>query len=295
MPTQTYQQRFANPAHLLLEIPHGEVKTLTGETGWVSIKIELDAEHSLAPHTEVTLIQDLDASVRATVAAKNAQRPHEVAPVACTVELPPELDVNLHLIRGSAHLQATRGEWQIHAIEAEITLNDLQGSAEIHTVSGDVRGSNMRGALTLRSVSGDVNLTECEFTSIHAHTVSGDFEIEPGALSTGPYAFHSVSGDLRLHIAPKTGCELEIRTLSGEFEISPSAIYYPRESDHRKITVQEGGAAVVFHSVSGDLALVVPEAAPAAPETVSTTMQTLDLLASGKISFDEAFARLRNK
>ncbi|GAB4407115.1 MAG: hypothetical protein OHK0052_28030 [Anaerolineales bacterium] len=295
MTTQTYQQRFANPTHLLLEIPDGKVKTLPGESGWVNVKIEVDDAHPRTAYTDISLVQDLDGSVRAITAAKDPTRPHDIAPVTCTVELPPQLDVTLHLIHGSAHLQATRGEWQIHTIESAITLNDLEGSAEIHNVSGDVCGSNLRGALTLRTVSGDVELKACEFTAIHAHTVSGDFEIEPGALLTGPYEFHSVSGDVRLHLAPNTGCELEFRSLSGEFEISPSAIYYPRESDHRKITVQEGGAAVVFHSVSGDFALLVPQAAPAATETVSSTMQTLDLLASGKISFDEAFARLRNK
>lgn len=295
MTVQTYQQRFAHPAHLLLDIAHGEVKTLPGEAGWVRVKIELDTLHPFAPYTEVSLTQDLDAGVCAIIAAKNAQRPHEVAPVACTVELPPELDVNLHLARGSAHLQATRGEWQIQVVEAAVTLNDLEGSAEIHTVNGNVRGNNLRGALILRTVGGDVDFSQCQFSSIDAHTVSGDLELEPGALAGGPYAFHTVSGDVRLHLTPQTGCELEFRSLSGEFEISPSAIYYPRQADRRKIIVQNGGAAVVFNSVSGDLALLVPEAAPAAPQTVSSTMQTLDLFASGKISFDEALSRLRKK
>jgi hypothetical protein len=201
---------------------------------------------------------------------------------------------------GSARINATvRAEVPAGAdvvfdgVSADVTANGFSGSQEFRTVSGDlvlhpvggdlrVRGVSsdisLRGdapmRLDMNTVSGDVSAFAPRFEELRMVTVSGDVELE-GLLAPGPqHRIETVSGDLLL--ATAGGLTLEVRGLSTDASVS-----LPHRSegsrDRRRFVVGDGGANLLFSSMSGDVVVsgprrgsgIVPPLPPIAPSPVT--------------------------
>ena len=133
-------------------------------------------------------------------------------------------------------------------------MKNLSGEMDLHTVSGNAKGSQVSGKQAYDSVSGDVRLEKSITSSIQAKSISGDFEIE-SLLGTGPYNFHTVSGDLKLKVPVDTHCSLELHSLSGHISCHLPETSSQREHGNQSVEVQGGGVKVTLGSVSGGLKL----------------------------------------
>jgi hypothetical protein len=268
-----------------------------GAAGQIRVTAVKYAEGADPAQTEIEAVQAEDGAVHIRTlhlgeAAGLAPR-GRVCRVDYTLLVPPACDLHVHCVSSSADLQGLSGALRLDMVSGPIQLQELDGELEVHSVSGDGAGRGLSGRLKLHTVSGNFILAACRLASLEASTVSGDLALET-RLSDGPYQVSSVSGALQLRVPPETGCEVEMTTLSGDLSIGLSAIYHEHRREKRRVTVQDGGPLVSFHSLSGDLALVAEPAAVPGPahEPPQTPMAVLERIARGEITVDEGIALL---
>jgi hypothetical protein len=70
---------------------------------------------------------------------------------------------------------------------------------------------------------------------------------------TGRYDFNSVSGDVTLYLPPERGVESRGTSFSGKLWSDLPHEYSRRGRGSWRATINGGGPAVRFHSISGDL------------------------------------------
>jgi hypothetical protein len=223
------------------------------------------------------------------------------------VELPAHAALAFEAV--SADLAATglRGVQRYRTVSGDLILNDVGGEVTVNGVSGDVivRGAETLG-LRAEAVSGDLSALMPRFSSLRATSVSGDVEIEGAFDPAGEHRVDTVSGDLSVGLVG--GATFEVRGVSTDVrcrlphQLSGSA-------DRRRVIVGDGGARVLFSSMSGDLSIASPRrlsteggpeprpaataATPAPAETSGRDeLETLRALERGEIDVEEAARRL---
>lgn len=226
---------------------------------------------------------------------------------------------------------------EYEGVSADVTATDLVGPQRFQTVSGDLFLDRVAGSLRLQGVSGDVSVRAAApisldastvsgdlsafapvFETLRVGTVSGDVELEGELGIRTPHRIETVSGDLSLGVTgPLT---LEVRGLSTDVDINvPHRAEGSR--DRRRYIVGEGGAQVLFSSMSGDISLgsarrgsspippippipptppvppvpPIPPVAPTHPRAAldpEAQLAVLQALERGEIDVDEAARRL---
>ena len=92
-------------------------------------------------------------------------------------------------------------------------VGEIEGDATVKTVSGDVRLSAVGGDLRLQGVSGDLSAGAVG-GSVETKTVSGDVRVE--SVRQGHVTAQSVSGDIRIGVAPGTSLDVDAGSVSGD-------------------------------------------------------------------------------
>ena len=182
------------------------------------------------------------------------------------------------------------------SVSGDVTINDLKGSVRIHTVSGDTDGKRIVGSLDLDTVSGDVELTNSDLIFIKGNSVSGDMRFHT-RLVEGPYAFKSVSGDVRLTVPVDSRCTCELHSLSGELGSAFPINGYTRHHGLQTLNVQGGGVQVSLNSVSGNLFLDCQGEIHPVSESIGNSFtkkrrSVLEQLERGEMTVDEALGQL---
>lgn len=152
----------------------------------------------------------------------------------------------------------------------DVVLGQVTSAAtEIETVSGDVEARTVGGrVLRVRTVSGDVQASDVAGSDeTHLDTVSGFLSLAPrGPLMGGAVTLASVSGDIELHLPPRTEAALQIRTRSGDVQATFRTAQGPKTIEASGMntfleTVGAGaGCQITVSTVSGDVAVDHEEA-----------------------------------
>jgi DUF4097 and DUF4098 domain-containing protein YvlB len=179
-------------------------------------------------------------------------------------------DVRSHGVRGSQRLQAVSGD-----IDTEAAAEDV----ECKTVSGNVvvNGTGQRGLLTVTTVSGDATLARVA-GEVNGNTVSGNFAISAGDTSRSRLRstsgdiglkgrldadaridFESISGDVRLDLAPPVGAEFEVTSFNGEIRncFGPKPVRTSEYAPGTELRFKEGqgSARVRIKTLNGDIGI----------------------------------------
>jgi hypothetical protein len=133
-------------------------------------------------------------------------------------------------------------------------------------VSGDITGTQLAGVLDLNTISGRVDMTQSNFPSADASTVSGDLHLQT-PVAEGPYHFSSVSGSVRMLVPADTRCNVELNSVSGSIRSSLPAAVTSMGHGLKVTQIQGGGTAVRLKSVSGGVSIETE----GTPATVVTT------------------------
>lgn len=200
-----------------------------------------------------------------------------------------------------------RGLQEYRTVSGDLVLDDTGGEVRIKGVSSDIslRAEAPLGLLEINTVSGDVSGVAPRIEQLRAATVSGDIELE-GVLARGPeHRIETVSGDASLGVI--NDLTLEVRGISTDADVR-----LPHRSegtrDRRRYVIGNGGAQLLFSSMSGDIEIRPPRrtgdtppspaapAPPAPPRPPSTgdddQLAVLRALERGEIDVDEATRRL---
>jgi len=126
-------------------------------------------------------------------------------------------------------------------------------------VTGDVMAQGLRSDVSAHSVSGDVVVSTTGV--VEAGTVSGSLNVEMGSLDWTRLSFNTVSGDITLRLPEGLGADVDFQSLSGDLD-SDFDLVVDRRRDGRFVgsrvegTIGDGGRALSFHTVSGDVRLL---------------------------------------
>ncbi|HEX2766984.1 MAG TPA: DUF4097 family beta strand repeat-containing protein [Candidatus Limnocylindria bacterium] len=204
------------------------------------------------------------------------------------------------------------GEQQYRTVSGDLVLDRVAGAVRVNGVSSDVSiRADAPTRLEANTVSGDLSAAAPRLEGVRVVTVSGDVELD-GQLAPGAaHRIETVSGDLSLGIAG--GLALEVRGLSTEASV---ALPHRTEGsrDRRRFVIGDGGAELLFSSMSGDVVVHASRrfGAPATPPTPpapprppvpaappkpaavdeATQLAILRALERGDIDVDEAARRL---
>ncbi len=219
------------------------VKSGEGQT------VRVEAETPPGLDWEMSLDEEGNVSVRSLAAQETD------APASCTIFLPPQARLRVWLVKGVLRLEGVEARARLDTVSADITLDGARGAFHLQTVDGDINARAVDGGLYVQTVAGDVHLTGCRLSGMQGRSVNGEFLVETPLLE-GPYAFHTLSGDVILRLPSETDCDIAFRTLTGGMEIAFSGVYFPAEGALRQVMVGEGGAQVKVETLSGKLWVV---------------------------------------
>jgi hypothetical protein len=224
------------------------------------------------------------------------------------VDAPSGCDLRFDGVSADVTSTGFRGPQQYRTVSGDLVLEDVGGDLRVKGVSSDIalRASATLPSLEINTVSGDVSAIAPHIGQLHVITVSGDVELET-SLAVGPgHWVETVSGDLSLGVSG--GLTVEVRGLSTDVDVRlPHRAEGSR--DRRRYVIGEGGANLLFSSMSGDVVVrgtrrggPTPPAppAPAAPPTPprmvvisdEEQLKVLRALERGEIGIEEAAARL---
>jgi hypothetical protein len=308
MDQQSFSHTFNVPetSKLTVENVRGSVIIRQGSKGQITVNAEIDPRSGRIEQTHVNIRQDSDQTVRAiTETDKMTGIFGGINPckVHYVIDVPTACSVNLNCVSSSAVLDGIQGSFSLHMISGSLALTNMGGGFELHTVSGPITGLRLEGNMEIHTVSGGVKLGECRLDTMRAKTVSGSLTME-SPITSGPYHFNSVSGEVRLIVPPETNCEVTLSTMSGNAYVGLSSTYHQRTRRVQQITVQDGGPEVYMHSVSGGLVIVTPNQldrpAPDQPDLSATQAESdepdriaiLDRIGRGEISVEEGIRLL---
>jgi len=161
-------------------------------------------------------------------------------------------EVSVRTASGDIRLESVRGDLQVKTASGDISVDTIASQASLVTVSGDLGVERVDASLTARAVSGDVTIGVIS-SPVALSTTSGDVDIK--SVAGGDVRVQTVSGDVRVGIAPGTRTWIDAASVSGRLESELGLDQEPAaETDE---------AVVPLHvkTVSGDVSIVRAAAA----------------------------------
>jgi hypothetical protein len=161
-------------------------------------------------------------------------------------------EVSVRTAAGGIRLESVQKDLQVKTVSGDISVATIASQASLVTVSGDLGVERVDALLTARSVSGDVTIGGIS-GPLTLSTTSGDVDIK--SVAGGDVRVQTVSGDVRVGIAPGTRTWIDAASVSGRLESELGLEQEPAaETDE---------AVVPLHlkTVSGDVSIVRAAAA----------------------------------
>jgi len=211
-----------SPARLDLSNIRGSVEIHPGEEGVIHIQLTKDANSGDAKRTEIELSQPTDGTVKVATHFPDSAWSWLFGSFPCrvdyVVQAPRKCSIKINGVSSDAVAEGFEGEFSFHSVSGEMTLRGLTGPVKVNTVSGKVELAELTGDLHLTTVSGKVSGKRIR-GPVHLNTVSGQVSLDESSLSS-----------------------VDATTVSGRMEYQTAF----------------GAGPYHFHSVSGDVEMLVP-------------------------------------
>jgi DUF4097 and DUF4098 domain-containing protein YvlB len=300
---QTFTVPAGKPARLEVSNISGSVEVLPGEEGVIAVNAVKHSQTGDLERTEVQVSQAEDGSVKAEVKYREGWRIlafTKPCQVSFTVRVPRSCEVKAAGVSCSLKVHELEGNFDVSSVSGQITINELSGAVKLNTVSGDVDGGDIHGSLQFNTVSGSVRLKESQLSSVTGNTVSGNITLQT-PLAGGPYAVHTVSGDVRMTVPVDTHCTAEVKGISGRVHTAFPQTAFHRQNGRHVAEVQGGGVPVKLNGVSGSLWLGPAEGETPAPAHENpqpaqaarpNRKEVLDRIERGEITVEEGLELL---
>jgi hypothetical protein len=176
-----------------------------------------------------------------------------VCAVDYQVRVPTNCDVAIAQVAGTVHVRGVTGRMKVNAVQGAVELREIAGHTKVRAVSANVEGAGWSGRATVDTVSGGVQIAGGQLSRVKASTVSGGVAVETTIDEKGRYDFNSVSGDVTFFVPVERGVESRGTTISGHLVCDLPHEFSRRGRGGWRATINGGGPAVRFNSVSGDL------------------------------------------
>lgn len=140
-------------------------------------------------------------------------------------------------------------------ISGEIHLEEITGNAALSSTSGEIIVDGLQGSIEANTVSGDIDVKAFSSADeVEMETIKGNMVVQGELSPGGIYAFNSISGRIKLILAPVSEFELQTNTINGniqcDFKLSVNTIYTRNKLQG---VVGKGGSSLKISSVNGDI------------------------------------------
>jgi hypothetical protein len=157
-------------------------------------------------------------------------------------------------VSGDVTLDAARGPLDVRTTSGNIAVSGVADSVGVSSVSGDIRVDRAPRGLDAGSTSGDIVVDGLAGGVVKLRSTSGDvrFGLDRGLRRAD---VSTVSGGISARLADGLGCELNLTSTSGTLDSSVPLRIRTVSRHEMSGVVGGGGAPVVLHSLSGDIAV----------------------------------------
>lgn len=294
-----YTFQVKSPAKLTVRNIRGQIELVPGAEDVIKIEVTTHLDDGNPDYTRIEITQHDSGEVEAAVRVPEnsfgfiLRKPLRVD---FRIEAPPQTDIKVKNVSGAIHAQGFSGQLQLSTVSGALHLNGLSGDLDLDSVSGAIKAQRLSGKGHISVVSGRMILTECDFSSLKASTVSGSAQVQTG-VTEGPYKLSAVSGSLTLVVPEGSGCEVNASAVSGRFYTDLDVSQSKVSKRSWKVRIGQGGPSVKLSTVSGNMRLLSAfDAKGIVPDEVHVSHKArkdvLTRLADGEISVEDAIEAL---
>jgi hypothetical protein len=286
-------------AKLVVKNIRGSVTVVPGTEGIIKVRAEKILNDCTVDDLKLEVFQEENGTVIARV-----QQPERFTVFGSyrpckanfEIEAPPTADLQIKTVSASVTANGFSGDIKIKTVSGSQTVENLNGILDLNTLSGKIVGHQLQGEARISTVSDLLRLTEGNFSSLRAKTVSGKIEAQT-ALTEGPYHFSSVSGAVKLVVPEDSNCEVQASGVSGRFYTDLDLRSSDLGNRSWRVTVGEGSTIVRIKTVSGRMSLLSSfDAKGSRPGYIQKSKaertSVLNKLNDGELSVEEALKEL---
>jgi Putative adhesin len=168
-----------------------------------------------------------------------------------------EINKDVQIVCGSGDvvLSKVKGQVQVNTGSGDVGLETIGGQIRIQTGSGSIEITNPAQALEASTGSGDVSIKGAS-ADIRVRTASGDVDVEGNPGESNYWDFHTVSGEVVLHVPPNASFRLYARSKSGDIDAAIPIMMEGTAAKHElRARIGDGKARAEIQTSSGDISL----------------------------------------
>jgi DUF4097 and DUF4098 domain-containing protein YvlB len=238
--------------------------------GPVTVHLELaagDLEVEAQPIRQVTITVDDAPSGKVELSARGPERVEvsfdgkgRLANGSARLQVPKGSNLEIVSLSGDVRLRGVLGQARCRSLSGDIDVEVATG-ADLQTISGDITIRTVTGPVRIKTVSGDarVNMPSGFPAQLEYETTSGDLRWTGNCSARCRVAAASVSGDVDLHLDPKSSFELRFQSHSGDLSDRLGLSGLPPPSDLPGIDARgrygSGAGVIECRTFSGDVEL----------------------------------------
>ena len=169
--------------------------------------------------------------------------------------------IQVHGVSGTLGVRSDAAEVEVESVSGDVSFAapkaNANGHAHLQTVSGNINAKSLGGRVKLETVSGDISLDDAPVQELETGTVSGDVRLHVAPAAHARVHLDSMSGDVRLYVPENLSAHIDASTFSGDihsdFGKASSKDHGPGSSLETRIG--DGEADIEMQTFSGDLEL----------------------------------------
>ena len=209
-----------------------------------SFQIESPEVFITSISSDITISESHDGKCLVKILADSKKALEEAESVEISAEVG---ELNVRFYKKGRKFWGISDDW-LTGLSAEIML-PRTSNVKIKMVSGDIEVNQALASLQIGSISGGVVISQNPTTTCIVKTVSGD--IATHTFSACDYTLKSISGGIKVHVAPDLNVDVDGNSVSGELNSEISL-----DGNENNTTGSTKVVRITTSTVSGDFNLV---------------------------------------
>ncbi len=224
---------------LEVQLAAGSVSVSAEATSLISVDVDsARAGRRGSEHASDVIVEFEDGRLRIIEPSQQSWARHNSG-LDVTVTVPAESRAIIGTASADITCEGELGALEANSASGDIRAAAISGAAKVNSTSGKIEIGEADSAVTVKSASGAIDLGRAG-GDLYANTVSGKIQIgtaessatvrsASGAvrierLATGKAEVATVSGDIRVKVAPSIGVYLDLASISGKVtsELEPT-------------------------------------------------------------------------
>jgi len=169
--------------------------------------------------------------------------------------------IQVHGVSGTLGVRSAATEVDVESVSGDVSFTapkaNANGHAHLQTVSGNINAKSLGGRVKLETVSGVIGLDDAPVQELETGTVSGDVRLHVAPVAHARVHLDSMSGDVRLYVPGNLSAHIDASTFSGDIHSDFGKVSTKDHGPGSSLDAEvgDGDADIQMQSFSGDLEL----------------------------------------